>query len=303
MHSVKSAAHLTGLPPDTLRAWEKRYGVVQPKRDAQGHRVYNAADVAKLSLLNRAVTLGHSIGRAARLSLPELQDLVTGARQDELDRLAPGLVQRALTAIEDYRPDACDEVLGIALATLAPVDVIRHVLSPLINQVGERWHRGELSVAQEHLLSASVERLLMVVIHTHLRAARGPVIIFGTPSGERHALGSLEAAFLAASRGLRAFYLGPDLPAQELADAAARLGAAVLALSLVTIDALDDRLDQIRQLAALLPHTIDLWLGGIATEHLSADSLPIRCTILHGIDDYLHRLDILQSSNRIGRTP
>lgn len=294
MHSVKSAAQLTGLPPDTLRAWERRYGVVQPKRDAHGRRVYDAADISKLSLLNRAVALGHPIGRAARLSLPELQDLVAGARQDELDRLAPSLVQRALAGVEDYRPDICDEVLGIALATLPPVEAVRHVLSPLINQVGERWHRGELGVAQEHLLSASVERLLLVVIHTHLRAARGPVIIFGTPSGERHALGSLEAAFLAASRGLRAFYLGPDLPPEELADAAARLDAAVLALSLVTIDALDHRLAQIRELSALLPHEIELWLGGSATEHLAADSLPARCTVLRGIDDYLHRLDILQ---------
>lgn len=109
VHSVKSAAQLTGLTPDLLRAWERRYGVVTPGRDANGRRIYTDTDVARLSLLCKAVSIGHPIHRAAHLSTPELERIVSQARQDDLERLAPRIVERALEAIDTYRPDRCDE--------------------------------------------------------------------------------------------------------------------------------------------------------------------------------------------------
>ena len=295
MHSVKSAAQLTGLTPDLLRAWERRYGVVQPGRDANGNRVYSEGDVARLSLLAKAVALGHPIHRAAHLSLPELERIASEARQDDLERLAPRIVARVLEAIEAYRPDRCDEALALALATLSPSDAVRHVLSPLLHEIGDGWHRGQLSAAQEHLFSASVERLLMATIHTSLKTPRGPAILFGTPSGERHALGSLEAAFLAASRGLRCFYLGPDLPPDELAEAARRLKVAVVALSVVTRANGEQYARQIEQLSTLLPADTAIWIGGYTTTVLEPGSVPANCTLFSTLDDYLRRLDILQS--------
>jgi DNA-binding transcriptional MerR regulator len=295
VHSVKSAAQLTGLSPDLLRAWERRYGVVRPRRDANGNRAYTDDDVAKLSLLAKVVALGHPIHRAAHLGLPELERLASEARQDDLERLAPRIVARVLEAIEAYRPDRCDEALALALATLSPCDAVRHVLSPLLHKVGDGWHRGALSAAQEHLFSASVERLLMATIHTYLKTPRGPGILFGTPSGERHALGSLEAAFLAASRGLRCFYLGPDLPAAELAEAARRLEVAVVALSVVTRSNGDQYARQIEQLSTLLPADTALWIGGYTTDVFDSGSVPANCTLFSTIDDYLLRLEILQS--------
>jgi MerR family transcriptional regulator, light-induced transcriptional regulator len=295
VHSVKSAAHLTGLSPDLLRAWERRYGVVTPGRDANGRRVYTDADVARLSLLRKAVSLGHPIHRAAHLSMPELERMAFEARQDDLDRFAPRLVERVLEAIDAYRPDRCDEALALALATLSPSDAVRHVLSPLLHKVGEGWHRGELSAAQEHLFSASVERLLMTTIHTYLKAPRGPNILFGTPSGERHALGSLEAAFLAASRGLRCFYLGPDLPPAELAEAARRLEVAVVALSVVSGTDEYQYAQQIEQLRTLLPADMAIWIGGYTADIFDIFSIPANCMLFANLDDYLLRLDVLQA--------
>jgi len=295
VHSVKSAAQLTGLTPDLLRAWERRYGVVAPGRDANGRRVYSDADVAKLSLLSKAVSLGHPIHRAAHLSMPELERIASEARPDDVERLAPRLVGRVLEAIDAYRPDHCDEALALALATLSPSDAVRHVLSPLLHRVGDGWHRGELSVAQEHLFSASVERLLMVTIHTYLKTPRGPSILFGTPSGERHALGSLEAAFLAASRGLRCFYLGPDLPPAELAEAARRLDVAVVGLSVVSRTNEYAYAQQIEQLSTLLPADTAIWIGGYNADVFDGTNIPANCTLFSNLDDYLLRLDVLQA--------
>jgi DNA-binding transcriptional MerR regulator len=295
VHSVKSAAQLTGLTPGLLRAWERRYGVVTPRRDANGRRVYSDSEVARLALLGKAVSLGHPIHRAAHLSTRELELTVSNARPDDLERLAPRIVERVLDAIDAYRPDRCDEALALALATMSPRDAVQHVLSPLLHRVGDGWHRGALSAAQEHLLSASVERLLMATIHAYLKAPRGPGILFGTPSGERHALGSLEAAFLAASRGLRCFYLGPELPPAELAEAARRLEVAVVALSLVALTDQELYGRQIERLSALVPAGTAIWIGGNTDGVFGPDSVPDNCTLISDLDDYLLRLDILRA--------
>lgn len=294
MHSMKAACQLTGLSPDTLRAWERRYRAVQPKRDDNGRRVYDAADLAKLRLLRHAVDLGHPIGRAARLSLTELEALLREAREREPAQGLSDLVTRLLDAVANYRPDLCDEILGVAIAGLSPRDAVHFVLSPALVQAGSRWHDGEFSAAQEHLLTASVERLVMTTLHTFQKSARGPGMVFGTLAGERHAIGSLLAAFLAASQGTRCIYLGADLPPIELAQAAVRSGSAVVVLSLATAILSLER--QLQELCRELPPEIEVWLGGAATQDLQQASLPEKCTRLGSFDDFLERAEILRQT-------
>jgi MerR family transcriptional regulator, light-induced transcriptional regulator len=295
VHSMKATCQLTGLLPDTLRAWERRYGAVQPKRDANGRRLYEGADVAKLRLLRRAVALGQPIRRVARLSIEELENLLREAREREPAQGLSDLVTRLLDAVANYRPDLCDEILGLAIAGLSPRDAVHFVLSPALVQAGSRWHAGEFSAAQEHLLTASVERLVMTTLHTFQKAARGPGMVFGTLAGERHAIGSLLAAFLAASQGIRCIYLGPELPPAELAQAAVRSGAAAIVLSLATANSSLGR--QLRQLCRELPQEIEVWLGGAAAQDLNQASLPEKCTRLGSFDDFLERAEILRQTS------
>lgn len=162
------------------------------------------------------------------------------------------LVPRLLDAVADDRSDICDEILGLAIVALSPRDAVRFVLAPALVAAGSRWHDGIFSVAQEHLLTASVERLVMMMImHTLQKAARGPGMLFGTLAGERHAVGSLLAACLAASQGMRCVYLGADLPPPELATAAVRGNTVVVALGVVT--AVPQLRIQISSVASLPP--------------------------------------------------
>jgi DNA-binding transcriptional MerR regulator/methylmalonyl-CoA mutase cobalamin-binding subunit len=294
VHSMKAACQLTGLTPDTLRAWERRYSAVQPKRDDNGRRIYERADVAKLRLLRQAVALGHPIHRVARLRPVELENLLSEARADEPARGLSELVTRLLDAVANYRPDLCEEILGLAIAGLSPRDAVHFVLAPALVEAGSRWHAGEFSAAQEHLLTASVERLVMTTLHTFQKAARGPGMVLGTLTGERHAIGSLLAAFLAASQGMRCIYLGADLPPVELAQAAVRSGAAVVVLSLTTANPSLER--QIQQLSHALPAEIEVWFGGAATRDLGEASLSDKCTQLNNFDDFLERAEILRET-------
>lgn len=291
---MKAASRLTGLSPDTLRAWERRYGAVQPKRDGNGRRVYDGAEVAKLRLLRQAVDLGQPINRAARLSTPELEGLLREAREGEPAQGLTDLVMRLLDAVANYRPDLCDEILGRAIAGLSPRDAVHFVLTPALVQAGSRWHAGEFSAGQEHLLTASVERLVMATLHTYQKAARGPGMVFGTLAGERHAMGSLLAAFLAGSQGVRCIYLGADLPPVELAQAAVRSGAAVVVLSLATANRSLGR--QLHQLCRELPPAIEVWLGGAATRDLNQAALPDQCTRIDSFDDFLERAEIARGT-------
>jgi MerR family transcriptional regulator, light-induced transcriptional regulator len=294
VHSMKTVTQVTGLTPDTLRAWERRYNVVHPPRDEGGRRLYDAADLAKLRLLRQAVDLGHPIHRAARLSLEELEDLVREARAHDPTQSFRDLITRLLDAVASYRSDLCDEILGLAIASLSPRDAVRSVLAPALVEAGARWHGGQFTAAQEHLLTASVERLVMTTMHTFQKAARGPGMVFGTLTGERHAIGSLIAAFLAASQGLRCLYLGAELPPAELAQAAVRGHAAVVALSLVT--AIPHLAGQLAQLRRELPPEIEVWLGGSAVQDLDGASLPEKYIRLSSFDDFLERAEVLRET-------
>jgi DNA-binding transcriptional MerR regulator/methylmalonyl-CoA mutase cobalamin-binding subunit len=297
VHSIKTVSQVTGLTADTLRAWERRYSAVQPRRDDGGRRLYDAEDLTRLRLLRQAVDLGHPIHRVARLSLKELEDLLREARGRDPAQSFSALVASLLDAVGSYRSDVCDEILGLAIAALSPSDAVRFVLAPALVEAGTRWHAGQFTAAQEHLLTASVERLVMTTMHTFRKAARGPGVVFGTLSGERHVVGSLLAAFLAASRGLRCIYLGAELPPAELAQAAVRSRAAAVALSLVTaIPALKTQLARLRR---QLPPEIELWLGGSAACDLDESSLPKKCVRFSSFDDFLERVEILRATSSL----
>jgi methanogenic corrinoid protein MtbC1 len=224
----------------------------------------------------------------------ELENLLKEARADEPEQGLSELVARLLDAVANYRPDLSDEILGRAIAGLSPRDAVHFVLAPALAEAGSRWHAGEFSAAQEHLLTASVERLVMTTLHTFQKAARGPAMVFGTLAGERHAVGSLLAAFLAASQGLRCIYLGADLPPVELAQAAVRSGAAVVVLSLTIADPAITK--QLQRLIRELPAEIEVWLGGAAAQNPGDSSLPERCTRLNNFDDFLKCAEILRET-------
>ena len=129
----------------------------------------------------------------------------------------------ALVGLDDLLRDiagldahALEHRLSVQFAALGPVSFARDVVAPLMAEVGRRYEREEISVAGEHLRSATVRTLLGQAPHLTRRADSGPAAIFTTPEGELHELGLLVAALCAQSAGLRVIYLGPQLPAPEL---------------------------------------------------------------------------------------
>ena len=269
-YPIRAVAKLTGIGIDTLRAWERRHGAVTPVRDERG-RMYTDADVARLRLLQLAVEQGHSIGRLARLSDADLHRLSVPARTNAraaADPVRPTSLDPAalMAALHNYDAARIDQEIARLAAVLRPLDFLRDVLMPLLVQVGEDWHRGRAGIAQEHLVSSTVRHILGSFLRLYAQPDARVRLLFATPSGDRHEIGTLGAAMLAASSGLGVAYLGPDLPAREIVDSVKPARAQVLVLGLTTASAGKARERELRAIVRDLPTGVELWVGGRGAE-------------------------------------
>lgn len=275
-HPIGVAAERTGLSTDVIRAWERRYGAVEPERDEAGQRLYSDADVERLRLLHRATEGGRSISQVVDLEPGALAELVRGDEAARADRRLerPGVEELLELALSMDGP-ALEVALRRALLVEGLAGFAEHVAAPLLRRVGEGWHEGEITPAQEHVASAAVTRVL-----TTVRDGRGtgPVAVIGTLSGERHEVGALMAAATAELAGWRVVYLGADLPPSELADAAAAAGARAVCASVVSPSSTDVAA-QLRSLRSRLPDEVEVYAGGsgIAELREELERFGIRC--------------------------
>ncbi|MGH7785774.1 MAG: MerR family transcriptional regulator [Candidatus Binatia bacterium] len=300
---LRTVSRMTGLSPDIIRAWEKRYGVVAPKRGARGARLYSLADIARLRLLRQVVGGGRAIGDVARLSPAELEALAGSpvlAADGRQRSAAPDghldVVGQAVAALARFDGRALDRCLGDALMALGSREFILQVAAPLLGEIGDRWSDGRLTIADEHLLSGQMRNLL-----SGMMRARGPVaaptVLLATPQGERHEFGLLLAGLLIADAGLGLCYLGADLPAAEIVAAAQRAGVSVVGLGLVNEDNHRPALDEVRGIERGLAPSTELWLGGRAAAAVRAEIGASRAVVLDRIDTLEAELQRVRADN------
>jgi MerR family transcriptional regulator, light-induced transcriptional regulator len=265
-YPIAAVARLTGLHLDTIRAWERRHGAVSPERGPKG-RVYTEAQVRRLRLLAALVGQGHTIGQVAKLpvaALEELLDRTAGRPEGDAAPRAPlgDVIAPVVAAVERFDPASVDREIARLSALYAPRDFVYEVVVPLMRVVGERWHDGQLSVAQEHMVSAVMHGVMSTLVRLHTAPPGASRLVFACPPGEVHEFGLLAAAMLTAVAGLGVVYLGPNLPVEDIAAAAATTGAIAVVLAVTGgARAVVDRLPAVR--AALAPH-VELWIGGRA---------------------------------------
>ena len=292
-YPIRAVARLTGVAIDTLRAWERRYGAVTPARDGRG-RVYSDEDVARLYLLQRAVQSGHAIGRAAALTNAELTRLLDAHALAPVEARPPAsgpavdaeALARALATLDST---AIDAELSRLAATLPPVTLVRDVIMPIIRSSGDACMHQPGGIAQEHLVSAAMRHLMGTFLRLYARPRGSTRLLFATPAGDRHELGLLGAAMLAASAGAEVSYLGPDLPAPEIVAAVTAARANVLVLGLTLRSRPAAMRAELKTLARLLPASVELWAGGAASSTFHKE-LGARARVLPDLDTYLAQL-------------
>jgi DNA-binding transcriptional MerR regulator len=269
LYPIRAVARITGLSVDTLRAWERRYEAVVPERGDRG-RAYSDANVERLKQLAVLVERGHPIGTVASLSAAELTRLIDGsdALSTSDDESPNADLTTLFRALDRYDLPAVESVLARHAAVLPTRELVLAVILPLLRELGDRWEAGTLSPAQEHLVSAIVRSVLGGLLRSITRSEGSPRVVFATPVGERHELCLLCAAVLTASAGYSVLYLGPDLPAADIAHAAKISGATNVVLGTATPGAVTRA--EARQLARALSD-VELWIGGREAAALAAE--------------------------------
>lgn len=296
MYSIKAVSRATGLTVETLRAWERRYGVVEPQRDEMGRRVYRPEDVLRLRRLREATERGHPISRLVALDETSLASLLHEPERRPQSAAATAFVERILDAARRFAADECEQALTLAISLMPPARLIEEVLEPLLHAVGDRWHSGQFSIAQERLVSTTVRKHIGLIVESYGHTARRQAIVFATLAGERHELGLLMSAMVCASHGCRVHYLGADLPPQEVARYAHGVGAAVVALSVVLHERLHDLPAQLASMREALGPGIPVWIGGLAAQAIEPGTLPAQCLVIRDSTELEQRLDVLPQS-------
>lgn len=284
-YPLRTAARLTGLSPEVLRAWERRHRVVQPLRTPGGTRRYTAADLDRLRLVKAAVDAGHRIGQVAQLDLAELKQCSAVA-----EARPAGQRDELLAALDRLDHATCQRLLSLQLSALGPSRFARDVALPLVHEIGERWAKGEMGIAAEHLASGILRSLLGSALQPTASSLLGPRIVFATPTGERHELGVLVAALTALGAGANPLYLGVELPVEDLLGAVEAGSARALALSLVTFTGTQAA----RAVGALrggLADDVRLWLGGSGARDLE---LPSAVEYIDSLEDLEQRVTLLE---------
>jgi DNA-binding transcriptional MerR regulator len=300
-HPIQVVASRTGISTHVLRAWEKRYGTVRPARSASGRRLYSDADIARLRLIRDAIGGGRRIGDVARLPAAELERLV--AEDRALAAAAPpaagptpsepAFLPQALAVVRRADQDGLRALLSRAIVVLTPARFIDELATPLMHQVGTLWERGELSPGHEHAATEAMRRVLTETLDLLQPPNGGPALLVATPSGQRHEIGALLAATVAALEGWRVTYLGADLPARDIGRVALDAQAAAVAVSITASD--PDTPGEIATLREAVGPDLPILVGGrqAAALHGSAQ----RVTVLGDLESLRGALQALSAGS------
>lgn len=236
MFTIGALSRATGVPPDTLRTWERRYGFPKPERTDTGHRRYSQATVERLRLVREALQYGHRAANVIHTEIETLRGLVDEARGTADDAETEPLVtmrviDRWIDLVRRFDGRAFERELRQSLAALGVPSFLAMRAGPFIRTLGDRWADGLIGVRHEHFASERLSEFFIRQWRPISDSCAGPAVVCATPAGERHALGLQMAAFTLALNNLRIVYLGADLPAGEIAEAVTQHAARAVVLS------------------------------------------------------------------------
>lgn len=231
IYNIKAVAYQLGLLPVTLRAWERRYGIPQPKRGNQGYRMYSEHDVRTLRWIKNQMETGLSIGRVVEY----LNELRRQGYDPVNDGMTPSIqnislqqpitqdffVQQLMNALLNFDDISADQVLRQAFGLYTLDQTLVGVIQPVLVEMGDRWHRGELPIAVEHFATQFCMQHLMNMLVTSNSPTRSGLIVAASAPGETHQIGILMIVVMLRWRGWDVKYLGPDLKLDRLVEAIA----------------------------------------------------------------------------------
>jgi DNA-binding transcriptional MerR regulator len=254
----------TGVTPELLRAWERRYALLEPRRTEGGFRLYSLEDLRRVRAMREHLTRGVSAAQAAALALRAPEPAPAGP----LPAGAGAELDRALDEFDDAAAQAAFDEL---LARYSVTGVLRDVVLPYLHELGERWSRGGATVAQEHFATALLRGRLLGLARGWDQGG-GPRAVLACAPGELHDLSLIVFGLALRSRGWRITYLGPDTPLASVAEAADALDPGIVVVVAIASESLARERAALKALARRRP----LAVAGTAASQALADAIGAR---------------------------
>ena len=281
----------TGIPATTLRQWERRYGLPNPQRSASGYRLYSQNDLAVVEFFKTRIAQGVTVSRVAQLyaleqSLPSAQrgsvspvvsntvsssatssntvlsnTALSNAAQPAAQSRLPTLIAQLVDSTTAGDSPTADKILAQAYATMSIESVVLELIQPSFVEVGERWHRNEITVAHEHQSSHYLRGKLHQLLELAGSPRHGPTVILACPPGEWHEIGALSIAIFLRRAGIRTHYLGANTPIPDLARFAREVRASAVMLSVSAPEVIETLRPDAHLLLEVVPLVI---YGGFA---------------------------------------
>lgn len=265
--SIGALSRATGIPVETLRTWERRYGFPVPERKPSGHRVYPLSSIPRLRRIAQALTCGHRAREAVSASDTELNALldvipVATRESSSVEYSVPDEIRDYLRAVEAFDTEELTQLIMKDWKRLKPLAFLETRIAPLLRAVGEAWAAGQLEIRHEHFLSERIGDVLRALRLPFEERAQGPVVVCGTLSGEAHGLGLQMVSLLLVAEGCRLVCLGTEVPPTQLAGLTKDLRARAVVVS-VSVAHREERMNaQLELLRSMLPQWVAVVVGG-----------------------------------------
>ncbi len=238
----------TSVPATTLRQWERRYGVPNPNRTASGYRMYSPLDMACIEFLKNHILEGIPISRAAEL-WREAPNESLQAKTMPASQLVTEMI--AATLAGDMA--RVEKVLAQGHATMPVEDVVLEVIQPSLIEIGEKWHRGEITIAHEHQATSFIKGRMLQLFELAGIPRSGPVVVIACGPGEYHEIGALAIGIFLRRAGIRTHYLGANMPVVDLARFSREVRASAIMLSCSSAEVIDAIRAQVHLLQEVVP--------------------------------------------------
>jgi methanogenic corrinoid protein MtbC1 len=291
--SIGALSQATGVPVETLRTWEARYGFPIPERKPSGHRVYPLNSIPRLRRIAEALARGHRAGDVVAVTEQALNDLLVATTRPASPVRAPAGEPDAgspdmLKAVESFDTAGLSRILLQDWARLGPLDFLQNRIAPALRDVGDAWERGRLEIRHEHFLSERVSDFLRSLRLPFEERATGPLVVCASLPGEAHSLGLQMAALVLAVAGCRVLFLGTEVPVAQVASLARDLNARAVAVSVSRASRGAGMTTQIAHLRRLLPSRFLLVVGGEGAPRARSGIATMQSLAM--LDDWSRRL-------------
>ncbi|MBU3572596.1 MerR family transcriptional regulator [Priestia aryabhattai] len=267
-YNIKAISNMVGIQPGTLRAWERRYQILNPVRNESGHRLYTEEDLRKLKWLTEKVSGGFTISQA--VSLLETESSTVGTFEEEGEVDSPQKIRdELLTMLLSFEEGKAQDLINHAFSLYSVEKVVIDILGSLLVKVGDMWEKGQITSAHEHYTTQVLKTRISMIFYSLPSNGLLPKAIAVCGPNETHEVGLLVFTLFLRRKGFEVIYLGSSIEDKDVELIVKEVDPTFLFMSCTMMENAEKTLNLTNQMIKKFPH-LKVGLGGYVFDGLDS---------------------------------